>query len=397
MEDPSRRAIIVTPTSLQENFKKEMRAYGVKDFSRYDFYTLRKFAMAYSKKKFPDNTMLVIDEAHNLRTKLGPAEIKDRSEFEGKKVKMTAADVAVTCASQAEKVLLLTATMVYNSPYDIANLVAMCHGTRPLSEYQFGKLVADSEQFKHYFKCVISFYRSSSASRTEYPAVTERNVSIPMSMDYYQKYMEVEQGASRWLKIDRPWVFLVGMRQAANKIAECDKCKWILKRLEAGRKTVIFSAFKSNGVKAVQNLLDEAGIKWAEVTGSISKTKRDEAVANYNANRIKVLLITKAGGEGLDLKGTRDVIIMESSWNKAVETQIIGRGVRFRSHAHLPEEERTVDVFYLISEKPTAFRYEGDIKPSADELLKALTLQKEEVLAAFIEKLIPLSIERTKC
>jgi SNF2 family DNA or RNA helicase len=135
-------------------------------------------------------------------------------------------------------------------------------------------------------------------------------------------------------------------------------------------------------------------IKFAEVTGKVTKIKRDQAVRDFNSGKLQVLLITKAGGEGLDLKGTRDIIIMESSWNRAVEVQVIGRGVRFRSHSDLPEDQRKVDVFYLIMKKPVVKDID-DIKPSADEMLKTLTEQKQVSIESFVEKLYPLSIERS--
>ena len=65
-------------------------------------------------------------------------------------------------------------------------------------------------------------------------------------------------------------------------------------------------------------------------------------------------LLHKAGGEGLDLKGTRYVILLEKSWNRPNEEQIIGRAVRYKSHTHLPKEEQKVDVYHLIITKPPA-------------------------------------------
>jgi hypothetical protein len=65
-----------------------------------------------------------------------------------------------------------------------------------------------------------------------------------------------------------------------------------------------------------------------------------------------VLLITGAGGEGLDLKGIRKVILLEKGWTVSSEEQVIGRAVRYRSHEHLPVDERYIDVYHLVMIKP---------------------------------------------
>jgi len=64
---------------------------------------------------------------------------------------------------------------------------------------------------------------------------------------------------------------------------------------------------------------------------------------------IKVFLITSSGAEGLDLKNTRYVHIMEPFWNLVRIEQVIGRAVRICSHKNLPEEFRTVQAYVYIS------------------------------------------------
>src|SRR3989304_9029210 len=117
------KVVVVTPTSLQDNFKKELDAYGVKDTKRYRFFTMRKFANTFTNKPFYKNAFLIIDEAHNLRTDIKAA----KSDI------ITASQVAVECAKEAEKVLLMTATPLYNNPKDLLNLVAMVKGENVLS------------------------------------------------------------------------------------------------------------------------------------------------------------------------------------------------------------------------------------------------------------------------
>ena len=53
---------------------------------------------------------------------------------------------------------------------------------------------------------------------------------------------------------------------------------------------------------------------------------------------IKVIMITKAGAEGLDLKNVRNVHIMEPYWYETRIQQVIGRAARYNSHIDLPEK-----------------------------------------------------------
>jgi superfamily II DNA or RNA helicase len=131
-------------------------------------------------------------------------------------------------------------------------------------------------------------------------------------------------------------------------------------------------------------------------------------VAAYNRNEVDVLFVSKAGGEGLDLKGTRQIVLMESGWNENTEAQVIGRGVRFQSHAHLPPEERNVVIFRLHHIKQgedvemilsPEFRYDYNDPttwPSADLLLKKISTRKSAATRAFVEKLKTLSVERNE-
>lgn len=64
---------------------------------------------------------------------------------------------------------------------------------------------------------------------------------------------------------------------------------------------------------------------------------------------IKVFMITSSGAEGLDLKNTRYVHIMEPFWNLVRIEQVIGRAVRICSHKNLPPELRNVEAYVYIS------------------------------------------------
>ena len=84
--------------------------------------------------------------------------------------------------------------------------------------------------------------------------------------------------------------------------------------------------------------------------GAALAPQRDQMVRDYNENKIKALLLSRAGGEGLDLKGTRLIQLLEPHWNEEALKQVTGRGIRYRSHSHLPEDQRKVHVQHFVTE-----------------------------------------------
>lgn len=66
---------------------------------------------------------------------------------------------------------------------------------------------------------------------------------------------------------------------------------------------------------------------------------------NKYGEKVKVVLITKAGAEGLDFKNIRQIHVLDPWYNMNRVEQMIGRGVRNLSHCGLPFEERNVEIY----------------------------------------------------
>ena len=100
-------------------------------------------------------------------------------------------------------------------------------------------------------------------------------------------------------------------------------------------------------------ILDTGGVaRYVMITGDkLFSPNNDEdikalnSIENAEGNKIKVVLISKAAGEGIDFKNIRQVHILEPWYNMNRIEQIIGRGVRNKSHCALPFKERTVEIF----------------------------------------------------
>jgi hypothetical protein len=67
--------------------------------------------------------------------------------------------------------------------------------------------------------------------------------------------------------------------------------------------------------------------------------------SNLHGEDVKVIIISKAGTEGIDFNNIRQVHLMEPWYNMSRQEQTIGRAVRFRSHCRLPFVERNTEIY----------------------------------------------------
>ncbi len=115
----------------------------------------------------------------------------------------------------------------------------------------------------------------------------------------------------------------------------------------SSRPAVIYSHYYHNGLLLFKQFLDGKGYQnqYKILHPEMPKTEYVEAVGAFNRNEIKVLLLHPELTEGISLKGTSQLHFLETPISHAQREQIIGRVVRYQSHAHLPENERYVSVY----------------------------------------------------
>lgn len=369
--------IVITPTSLQENFKKEMKAYGSDpEDTQYSFYTITKFGMLYKENQLDcSNSLLVVDEAHALRTDY--RYLFSSLFFTPDPKENTRAESGVKCAYLANKVLLLTATPVYNKTHDIVNLISMVNGEIPpydVDPLQYVESQTTPKMEEIYGKRILF---QSPEDKQLYPERTDVFVRVVMDPDYEEKYENIEdilynryreRGEEPILFGDDENItnnFLISLRKASNTLTDvCLKCNAAMTIIRRGQKTIFYSFFLNKGVNLMKELLNKEHIQYYFISGEVPAKKRVEIVKKFNDpnSGINLLIITKAGGEGLDLKGVRNVILFEKGWNIATEEQVIGRAVRYKSHTHLPKEEQRVTVYHILLIKSHTYHFLEELK-----------------------------------
>jgi len=92
--------------------------------------------------------------------------------------------------------------------------------------------------------------------------------------------------------------------------------------------------------------------RYAMITGDLRLSPDNEFEVkgltnddNKDGKKVKVVLISRTGAEGIDFKYIRQIHILEPWYNMNRMEQIIGRGVRNSSHKAIPFEKRNVEIF----------------------------------------------------
>ena len=425
---PDTKFIIVTPKSLQENFKNQMKTVGV-DIRNIHFYTHTRFTNLIKSEgpEFTRDSCIIIDEAHNFNTTLyNKGDKKDELFLDitpGGKFRTSLRTNTIfkdegikprrlfRATNIAKYVFMLTATPISNRPGEFSNIHTILTNKELTYKDIYDRYVTTNVDISD-LKKHISYFNNQDFS--EYPTRTDIKVILPMDYEYYRLYSKIEHGkgselgGTMFAGSGDLVQYFNGVRRAVNMIEKDTpslKVRWIkneiCKRVKNKEKTLIYTNWIGFGINLIKKVLDDLQISYVEITGDSPMEYRKEAVERFNNddNSIYIFIISGAGGEGIDLKGTRAVIIMEPHWHSEKLRQIIGRAIRFRSHSHLPESERNVTVYNLLLIKPELKDQYGislHANNSIDIMMDEMMDKKNENVNFFYKQLQKTSIEYEK-
>jgi hypothetical protein len=345
---PQNKVMIITPPALLFNFIDSMIDYGIDPRDkRFSYYSYVSFT---NKKIDTTNSLMIIDEAHNMRTQIEYTETdtgKVERIYSGKRPYE-----AILRGANAHKVMLMTATPFINKPYDIENLLAIGDGRVSYNEEIFGTMVSDPQVRYDYFKYRISKFMNPINSE-DFPDKIEKYV--PIVIERATKDADrIYAMANR--KTNPAYVYT---RQASIDIGDGAKLKFIQKKLSENptKKYVIYVSFHY-AINDIEDALDKMNEKAVIISGRVSTLDKATAIDTYNNydnenseyyKKSRVMIISKAGAEGVSLTETRGIFVMDGVWNEALYVQIVARAIRYKSHANLPKEERYVEVYKLFN------------------------------------------------
>jgi superfamily II DNA or RNA helicase len=162
-----------------------------------------------------------------------------------------------------------------------------------------------------------------------------------------------------------------------------------LEGVELFSKVLDFNGYSKFNPKEVNK--KTSGPKYAIYSGTEDEEEKKQILRVFTSNdnkygdKIKIIMVTSAGAEGLDLKNIRQIHIMEPYWNQMRIEQVIGRGVRRNSHAALKPNERNVEVYKYFSVFSPKNALMATEKLSTDEYIHQISLKKQSIINEVIE------------
>lgn len=383
------RALFVVPAPLRNNLAKEMDKHGIDpelrkriDVDTYEGATKRK-------EKYRDQgyDFMVMDEAHRLRNPgLRSSAVRE-------------------IAQSAKQRLLLTGTPIYNHRSDISKAINTTAGKTVMPEdpTKFDEAFIDRKQIKpgmlmrilgvtageklsvknrdklrRIGKEYMDRFDAIKEMKEDFPDRTDELIHVDMSKDQLRAYQYAEGTIPLPLRLKIRMNLPLDKKEAQNLNAFSSAIRQIsntnagfttskpsstkidrivsdfedMMRDNPHHKGIIYSNYLGSGLEETHRQLKEKGIPTVIFTGETTESERKKAVEDYNAGKVKAILLSSAGSEGLDLQGTRSFQGMEPHFNNEKINQVIGRGIRYKSHAHLPQEERKVRVMRYAATKP---------------------------------------------
>lgn len=404
---------VLTPASLVENYKKEINNFK-KDGPPIEVISLPTAQL--HNYQIPKGNTLIIDEIHSLR---------NPSSQRFKYIQQQLAN--------ADRVFGLTGTPAYN---DIANWAPLINVVAkqnifPLNPSEFKNRYTVEEKTQPSFMDLLLGVKPGSKTKLrntkdlhnklspyvdifeadiEKPERIDETISVPMSKEQQEVYdyilgkvpYSVRAKVRRNLPPSKTEAkslnsYLSGVRQVSNTAKEFDTkaeelspklksaVEQIQKHLEENPelRAFVYSNYLDSGVKPLAKALTEAGISNEIFHGGLSKKQKKELVDKYNSGQLHVLLGTGSASEGLDLKRTNLLQLLEPHFNNARLEQVIGRGIRYKSHEGLPKDKQKVLVQSFESTKrPTWWqKLRGkDPDTAVDHYLKSRANEKDELI-----------------
>ena len=113
--------------------------------------------------------------------------------------------------------------------------------------------------------------------------------------------------------------------------------------------------------------------EWDQIPESIGNVLKSKYRNNNMGEVIKVFMITSSGSEGINLRNTRYVHLMEPYWHPVRSEQVIGRARRICSHKDLPKALQTVEVFvYIMTFSESQLKSDEAIELKRKDLSKSV-------------------------
>jgi superfamily II DNA or RNA helicase len=345
----------ILPASLVFNTIGLMFHYGIdptiKRNGEYIYNFISYQQMIRTKYDFKDNSLMIIDEVHNLRNLIS----REKKERRGLKW-INTGDIGLygnvlskQLLENSDKVirkLFMTGTLFVNSPFDLEPIISLGYNKVPMIEYKLRELEGimyddvmdvktkkmDREAFKNYYQGLISFYRIGGENLKLMPTV-EYHFTPIITYDDPSLLPDPEEDP-----------FLINTRTFGSN----EKANWVVNFLKSHKneKTLLYIQFLDKQISILTDLLTKNKIAYNLISGELTAKKKQEVIDKYNNGKINLIIFSLAIKEGISFKETNNFIVFTPYWNYAITEQVIARAIRLDSHKM--GDKSKVNVYFPI-------------------------------------------------
>uniref|UniRef100_A0A6C0JAZ6 Helicase ATP-binding domain-containing protein n=1 Tax=viral metagenome TaxID=1070528 RepID=A0A6C0JAZ6_9ZZZZ len=169
---------------------------------------------------------------------------------------------------------------------------------------------------------------------------------------------------------------------------------WELDIAEADRGKPTYALYTgtetSEEKEIIRNVFNSS---WDSIPSTLATQLKEINQNNNLGEIIKILMITSSGSEGITLKNTRFVHLVEPYWHPVRTDQVIGRARRICSHKDLPESLRSVEVFvYLMTFTDKQINGDKEAANKEDrQPILSLALRNSKADKSKIDRITPLT------
>ena len=301
--------------------------------------------------------------------------------------------------SKADKAIFLSGTPFLNHPRELFPLLNILDPVGYGNFYTFAKrylgaqyingawympddVVTNRTELSERLQAIM-IRRTLKQVELELPDLTR--VSLPVEMDSMVEYRRAVKDIRAWLKTKERQVLnpahVLTKLNVLRQIVGEGKVKHAVELAEGvlndGRKVVLF-AHHRDVVEAIVSALKGYGLKM--IVGDIPQKERSLNVKEFLSpdSSCRVMVISTAGAEGIDLYSASDIIFVEREWTPAREEQAEAR-------LHRNGQKNPVTAHYLVAK--------GTVDEKLDEIVRAKrkvfgqVISQDEVLELVIKGL----------
>ncbi len=457
----SNSAIVIVPASLRRNYADRVKARttatvevigpkGEKDSTYVDDVKPGKdfYVVGYELfRQHPELVerlrpgTLILDEYHKVRNPAG-------STYEA----------IMAVRSAVPNFIGMTGSIVNNDPADIAPLISMATNNRFMSQTAFKRMferriareagffggqkyvigMQNIPQLQQQIGSLVDYVSSEDAAGDKMPRRKIETIEVPMSREqeeYYRYVLNKLNPVTTWQirnniapsdrEMNTVFQQLLKARQVSNSLHTIDrritpaqasyltpKVNKLLEDTQEHLKTtpdgqvVIYSNMVHGGADVIAAGLKARGIPFGvflgkdrEVEGVRSSDQaRTQAVQDFLSGKTRVIVLSGAGAEGLNLTNTTMVQSLDGHFNPERILQAEARGRRIGGLAHRPPEQRQVVMKRYVStiERDIWDKLFGKKETSVDQWIYGVAGRKAQINRQMLTALTGIPEKKTQ-